>query len=59
MATSTSLTGLHCNDTVRLRYDPRQIGKVIAIISNRVRVQWRDTTWISDEEPKDLEKENE
>ena len=56
MATSTTIIGLHCGDTVRLRYDPRHEGTVQAVIHNRVRVSWNYTTWISDEEPQDLER---
>lgn len=58
MATSSTIIGLHCGDKVRLRNDPRHVGTVLALISGTVRVKWNDTTWISDEIPTDLEREN-
>jgi hypothetical protein len=56
MATSASLTRLHCGDRVRLKEDPRHVGTVQAIINNVVRVKWIGTAWISDESPAALEK---
>jgi len=54
MATSSTIIGLHCGDKVRLRYDEKHEGTVLALVMDKVRVQWHGTTWISDEEPADL-----
>ncbi len=45
----------HTGDPVRLREDPRHLGLVQAVIQGQVRVKWTETTWISDEDPRDLE----
>lgn len=57
MATSATIVGLHCGDRVRLCYDPRHVGTVIAVIGVTVRVRWDSTTWISDEDHRDVQRE--
>lgn len=45
---------MHCGDPVCSRESPRHTGRVIAIISGKVRVKWDGTCWISDEDEADI-----